>query len=114
MGEHVNMDVAARLLGDMLSKNKTPIAIVKSMCEKMGISFDEICGNSRTRRLTRARQIMMAALKSATGLSLTEIGNVCGGRDHASVVYALNQIEKQKTTDLILNAEIEEMVKLCK
>ncbi len=114
MGEHVNMDVAARLLGDMLSKNKTPIAMVKTMCEKMAISFDEICGNSRTRRLTRARQIMMAALKCATNLSLTEIGNVCGGRDHASVVYALNQIEKQKSSDLILNAEIDEMVKLCK
>ena len=114
MGEHVNMDVAGRLLGDMLSKNKTPIAMVKSMCEKMGIAFDEICGNSRTRRLTRARQIMMAALKGATNLSLTEIGNVCGGRDHASVVYALNQIEKQKTTDLILNAEINDMIKLCK
>ena len=114
MGEHVNMDVAGRLLGDMLSKNKTPIAMVKSMCEKMGIAFDEICGNSRTRRLTRARQIMMAALKGATNLSLTEIGNVCGGRDHASVVYALNQIEKQKVADLILNAEIDEMIKLCK
>lgn len=114
MGTSVDMDVAGRLLGDMLSKNKTPIAMVKSMCEKMGISFDEICGNARTRRLTRARQIMMAALKSATNLSLSEIGNVCGGRDHASVVYALNQIEKQKTSDLLLNAEIDEMVKLCK
>ena len=114
MGEHVNMDVASRLLGDLLSKNKTPIAMVKSMCEKMGVSYDEICGNSRARRLVRARQVMMAALKSATNLSLTEIGNVCGGRDHATVVYSLSQIENQKTTDLILNAEIEEMVKLCK
>lgn len=114
MGEHVNMDVASRLLGDLLSKNKTPIAMVKSMCEKMCVSYDEICGNSRTRRLTRARQIMMCALKNSTNLSLTEIGNVCGGRDHATVVYALNQIENQKTMDLMLNAEIEEMIKLCK
>ena len=114
MGERVNMDIAGRLLGDMLSKNKTPIAMVKSMCEKMAISYDEICGNARTRRLTRARQIMMAALKNATNLSLTEIGNVCGGRDHATVCYALTQIEKQKLSDLILNAEIDEMIKLCK
>ncbi|MBR3510629.1 MAG: AAA family ATPase [Alphaproteobacteria bacterium] len=114
MGEHVNMDVASHLLGDVLEKNKTPISMVKSMCEKMSVSYDEICGNSRTRRLTRARQIMMAALKNSTNLSLTEIGNVCGGRDHATVVYALSQIEKQKSMDLMLNAEIEEMVKLCK
>ena len=114
MFEHVNMDVASRLLGDVLEKNKTPISMVKAMCEKMSVSYEEICGNSRTRRLTRARQIMMAALKSATNLSLTEIGNVCGGRDHATVVYALSQIENQKSMDLMLNAEIEDMINLCK
>ena len=114
MGERVNMDIASRLLADVLNKSKTPLMMVKTMCEKMAVSFDEICGNSRTRRLVRARQIMMAALKGATNLSLTEIGNVCGGRDHATVVYALAQIEKQKTTDLMLNAEIDDMIKLCK
>lgn len=114
MGEHVDMDVASRLLGDTLAKNKTPLSMVKAMCEKMCISYDEICGNSRTRRLVRARQIMMVALKHATNMSLTEIGNVCGGRDHATVVYALNQIESQKASDLILNAEIDDMIKLCK
>ena len=114
MGERVNMDVASRLLADVLNKAKTPLMMVKTMCGKMGISFDEICGNSRARRVVRARQIMMAALKNATNLSLTEIGNVCGGRDHATVVYAINQIEKQKMSDLILNAEIDDMIKICK
>ncbi len=114
MGERVNMDVASRLLADVLNKTKTPLMMVKTMCEKMGISFDEICGNSRARRVVRARQIMMAALKASTNLSLTEIGNVCGGRDHATVVYAINQIEKQKMSDLILNAEIDDMIKICK
>ena len=114
MGEAVDMDVAGRLLGDILNKNKTPLMMVKSMCEKMSVSYDEICGNSRARRLVRARQIMMAVLKNVTNLSLTEIGNVCGGRDHATVVYALSQIENQKTSDLILNAEIEDLIKVCK
>ena len=114
MGERVDMNIASRLLGDVLAKNKTPISMVRAMCEKMSISYDEICGNSRARRLVRARQIMMAALKSATNLSLTEIGNVCGGRDHATVVYALSQIENQKAVDLILNAEIDDMIKICK
>ena len=114
MGERVDFDVAAKLLGNTLEKNKTPLSMVKAMCEKMCVSYEEICGTSRARRLVRARQIMMAALKNATGLSLTEIGNVCGGRDHATVVYALNQIENQKESDLILNAEIDDMIKLCK
>ena len=114
MGERVDMDIASRLLADVLNKTKTPLMMVKTMCEKMVVSFDEISGNSRARRVVRARQIMMAALKASTNLSLTEIGNVCGGRDHATVVYALSQIEKQKMSDLILNAEIDDMIKLCK
>ena len=114
MGERVDMNVASRLLADVLNKNKTPLSMVKSMCEKMSVSYDEICGSSRARRLVRARQMMMAVLKSVTNLSLTEIGNVCGGRDHATVVYALAQIENQKTSDLILNAEIEDLIKICK
>ena len=114
MGERVDMNVAGRLLGDVLNKNKTPLMMVKSMCEKMSVSYDEICGTSRARRLVRARQIMMAVLKSVTNLSLTEIGNVCGGRDHATVVYALSQIENQKMSDLMLNAEIDDLVKICK
>jgi len=114
MGETVDMDVAARLLGDVLNKNKTPLMMVKSMCEKMCVSYDEICGTSRARRLVRARQIMMAVLKSVTNLSLTEIGNVCGGRDHATVVYALSQIENQKMSDLMLSAEIDSLIQICK
>ena len=114
MGQNVDINIASHLLGDLIEKNKTPLSMVKTMCEKMAVSFDEICGNARTRRLTRARQIMMCVLKNVTNLSLTEIGNVCGGRDHATVVYALNQIEKQKATDLILGAEIEDMIKICK
>ena len=114
MGERVDMNIASRLLGDVMERAKTPISMVKSMCEKMCVSYEEICGNSRTRRLVRARQIMMCALKNATHLSLTEIGNVCGGRDHATVVYALNQIESQKSNDLVLGAEIDAMINLCK
>ena len=114
MGGHVDMEIASRLLGDVFSKNKTPLSMVKSMCEKLGVSYDEVCGNSRARRLTRARQMMMYVLKNSTNLSLTEIGNVCGGRDHATVVYAISQIENQKSSDLMLDAEIAEMEKICK
>ena len=53
---------------------------------------------------------MMAVLKGATNLSLTEIGRVCGDRDHATVLYAISQIEKAKATDLVLAAQIAQMI----
>ena len=53
---------------------------------------------------------MMAVLKGATKLSLSEIGNYVGGRDHATVMYGLRQIEKQAASDLVLNAQINDMI----
>ncbi|MDR1361159.1 MAG: AAA family ATPase [Rickettsiales bacterium] len=114
MNEKITVAVAEKLLADTLEKNKTPLAMVRIMCEKLGVSFDEICSPARGRTIVRARQIMMTALKSATRLSLSEIGNLIGGRDHATVLYALHQIEKQKSADLILSAEIEQMIEICR
>lgn len=114
MGEKVNVAVAERLLGDILQKSKTPLSMVKSMCDKLGVSFDEVCGKGRARTIVRARQIMMCALKVATTLSLAEIGRLVGDRDHATVLYAISQIEKAKATDLILAAEIDQMVEECR
>lgn len=114
MGGAVDIDVAQRLLADTLQRAKTPIAMVKSMCEKLGVSYDAVCGNGRSRSLVLARQMMMTVLKSATGLSLTEIGNMVGGRNHATVLYAIAQIEKLKQSDLVLNAQIAQLIAECK
>ncbi len=114
MNAPVDMDVAQRLLADTLQKSKTPIAMVKSMCEKLGVSYDAVCGAGRARGLVLARQMIMAVLKATTGMSLTEIGRVCGDRNHATVLYAISQIEKLKQTDLVLAAQINQMIMECK
>ena len=114
MGANVDMDVATRLLADTLQRAKTPLAMVKNMCEKLGVSYEAVCGSGRSRNLVLARQTMMAVLKGATGLSLAEIGNYVGGRDHATVLYAVRQIEKQKANDLLLAAQIQQLINECK
>jgi len=114
MGAPVNMEIAQRLLADTLEKAKTPLAMVKVMCEKLGVSYDAVCGKGRSRALVLARQTMMAVLKDATSLSLTEIGRMVGDRDHATVLYAISQIEKLKKTDLVLAAQIAQLVAECR
>ena len=114
MGTTVNLDVATRLLADSLQKSKTPIAMVKSMCEKLGVAYDAVCGKGRSRAVVMARQMMMAVLKNVTDLSLTEIGRVCGDRDHATVVYSVNQIEKLKKQDLMLAAQMDQLIAECR
>ncbi len=110
MNTEITIDVAERLLADTLKKSKTPIAMVQDMCDKLGVSYDAVCSAGRNRALVLARMIMMAVLHGATKLSLSEIGQYVGGRDHATVMYALKQIEKTAATDLVLNAQISDMI----
>ena len=110
MGSDVNMEIAQRLLADCLTTSKTPVVMVREMCEKLGVSYDAVCGAGRSRALVLARQTMMVVLKQATQLSLSEIGNFVGGRDHATVLYAIKQIEKQLASDLVLSAQIQQLV----
>lgn len=110
MNTNITMDVAEHLLADTLKKSKSPIVMVRDMCDRLGVSYDAVCGAGRNRSLVLARQIMMRVLHGATKLSLSEIGGYVGGRDHATVMYALKQIEKQSASDLVLSAQINEMI----
>ncbi|MCR4917881.1 MAG: AAA family ATPase [Alphaproteobacteria bacterium] len=110
MGASIDVDIAERLLADTLKKSKSPMVMVKSMCEKLGVSYDAVCGNGRSRSLVLARQMMMVVLKSVTGLSLTQIGDYVGGRDHATVLYGIERIEKLEKSDLVLSAQLNQMI----
>ena len=84
--------------------------MVKSLCEKLGVSYDAVCGAGRVRSLVLARQMIMVVLKNVTNLSLSEIGEYVGGRDHATGMYAIDRIEKLSASDLVMSATISEMV----
>ena len=109
-GESINENVAERLLADTLKKSRSPIAIVKSMCDKLCVSYDAVCGTGRARALVLARQMMMVVLKNATGLSLVEIGQYVGGRDHATVMYGIDRIEKLKMNDLMRHLRLNHLL----
>jgi chromosomal replication initiator protein len=99
-----------KLLGDVLEKHRTPLCMVKGMCAKLGVAFDDVASATRTRAVVLARQKIMCALKASTNLTLSEIGRLVG-RDHASVLYAMSQIEKAKMTDMLLESEIADLAK---
>lgn len=110
VGGNITETVVENLLVDTLKKSHSPVAIVKSMCEKLGVSYDAVCGSGRNRALVLARQVMMVVLKRSTNLSLEQIGSYVGGRDHATVMYAIDRIDKIACSDLVLSAQISEMV----
>ncbi len=113
MGEKITIKIAEKLLSDLLGNSKTPLSIAKAICKKLSVSFENICSSSRNSRLVHARQIIMSILKEKTDLSLAEIGKLLGNRTHATVLYAISQVEKIKSSDLIIGSEIEQIIKEC-
>lgn len=67
--------------------------IVSGVCQFYNIKTTQLKGPRREASLVKARQITMYLLQKELGLTLVEVGNVLGGRDHTTVMYGVKKIE---------------------
>ena len=72
---------------------------------------DEIRSQKRTAHISTARQVAMYVVREITGMTQLEIGQEFGGRDHSTVVYALQQVTKAIQTDPRKKEVIEDIIK---
>ncbi|MGH7465387.1 MAG: helix-turn-helix domain-containing protein, partial [Longimicrobiales bacterium] len=61
----------------------------------------------RTKELTVPRQVAMFLIRELLDLSLVEIGNLFGGRDHSTVIHAVNRVEEELSVDDSFRARVE-------
>jgi chromosomal replication initiator protein len=66
--------------------------IVSTVARYYNLELEELQGRSRSRRIARPRQIAMYLLRQESDLSLSQIGEITGGRDHTTVLYAHDRI----------------------
>ena len=74
-------------------------ALVAMVAQYYGISVKELKSESRKKEITNARQILMLLAKKYFNWTLERIGDHFGGKGHATVIYALNNIEQQVKQD---------------
>lgn len=60
-----------------------------------GVSVDELKSKSRARSIAFPRQVAMFLIRQMTSKSLQEIGRAFGGRDHSTVVHAIERVERE-------------------
>ncbi len=94
--EDLTVSLAEKVLGDTLSDRQphqiTPALILDRTSEMFDLSIEEITGGSRRRPLVTARQVAMYVMREATDLSYPAIAREFGGRDHTTVIYAVEKI----------------------
>jgi len=74
----------------------------------------ELLSKKRTRNLTRPRQIAMSLARELTTMSLPEIGNSFGGKDHSTVIHACKTILNLRTTDITIDADYKILLQTLK
>jgi chromosomal replication initiator protein len=97
--EPISLDLAERVLSDIVAAGEprriTPQMILDATAASYGFSIDAICGPSRTRPLVTARQVAMYLVRNLTDYSYPAIARVFGGRDHTTVIHAVDKITTQ-------------------
>ena len=81
------------ILGDRQPRPITPLLILQATADMFGFTVDEIMGKSRRRPLVTARQIAMYVFRETTDLSYPAIAREFGGRDHTTVIHAVEKIK---------------------
>ena len=95
----ITLDLAQGVLQSLLPNTSearvTSDLIVSVTATYFDVTPDEICSASRSRPLVNARQMAMYLCRELTDLSLPKIGERFGGRDHSTVVFAVNKVKTQ-------------------
>ncbi len=92
----IDMALVQTVLKDLISLDEDnevqPTDIISHTAEYFDLSIDDLYGPSRAQQVATARQIAMYLCRELTPLSLPKIGQLFGGRDHTTVMYAHKKI----------------------
>ncbi|MPY93007.1 MAG: chromosomal replication initiator protein DnaA [Acidimicrobiia bacterium] len=94
--EVLSRELAEQVLADTLRESRprpiTPKLILDTTCERFTFSVEDLIGKSRRRPLVQARQVAMYVMRELTDLSYPAIAREFGGRDHTTVIHAVEKI----------------------
>jgi chromosomal replication initiator protein len=110
----ISTHLAEGLLGDLLTeaprKPRSDEELLNEISVILGFSVEAMRGKSRQRPLVNARQTAMYVFRELTDLSYPSIARLFGGRDHTTVIHAVEKVQRlmkerkqvyEQVTDLV-------------
>ncbi len=113
----VTMELTREVLRDLLKEHKKLITvdfIQRCVAEEYGLSLQDLKTKRRNKTIVLPRQIAMYLSRELTELSLPEIGNCFGGKDHTTVLHSYNKIKDGLNKNPELKEKIERVAQVIK
>lgn len=113
LGDDVDVDTVTRAVRDIL-RDKSDIlpsadVIIEETCKFYSIDNETLRGQGRGGKVLQARQVAMYLIRRMTSLSLKEIGQEFGNRDHGTVHNSIKKMEAVLKTDPELNEIMKDL-----
>lgn len=113
----ITLDLVRSVIRDAAKSQKRKISldeIIEKVGEYYKIPVNKIREKDRRKEIVHCRQVGMYIAKTLTNFSLKTIGLNFGGRDHSTVIHALQHIENRKKIDISLLKDLEYLIDMLK
>ena len=111
----IDLDLAKETLQDLTEFQERQISIEniqKTVADYYNMRVVDLKSKKRSRQIARPRQIAMSLAKELTNLSLPDIGDSFGGRDHTTVLYACRKVDELVLSDGRIREDYEKLRKI--
>jgi chromosomal replication initiator protein len=107
----ITEDLIRSLLGKGIESNDqkikaTPNEVISAVSQYFSLGKRALLGTSRARPVSLPRQILMYLLRTQLNLPLQEVGRLVGGRDHTTVMHAVEKITHLASRDVQIRQDI--------
>ncbi len=114
-GQPISVELAREALKDLLAIQYRQISIdniQRTVADYYKIKVAEMYSKKRSRNVARPRQMAMALAKELTQMSLPDIGEAFGGRDHTTVLHACRRIASLKAENPDIGRDFEALLQV--
>ena len=112
-GREMSVDLAQEVLGELWGEEEKIITmeqIQRKVAEAYGIKLSDLKAKNRTKAVAFPRQIAMYLARQLTHASLSEVGRAFGGKDHTTVLHAVDKIQVLLQEDPKLRKAIDGLI----
>ncbi len=114
-GSEITVELAKEVLSEFLGRPRGPVSVARiqqAVAEAYGVPVEKMKARGRSSQIALARQVAMYFARELTPLSLAQIGEHFGGRDHTTVLHAHRKISAEALKSGQVQRDVENLKRM--